>query len=131
MDCVALDFGLKTLFGTDQGDLLGRDFPARIKVYDALLTTLQKHIQRSGGKPRQSKRYRALAAKVRGFVITEVNRVLNRLAHRLKPGHLVLERLRFCSPELSCSLNRIIQNCGRGVIAAKLTALEQEYGVTR
>ena len=67
--------------------------------------------------------------RVRGFVETEVNRVLNRLVKVHRPRELVLESLNFRSPELSKRMNRIVQNCGRGVIQRKLKALEEELGI--
>ncbi|MBF5093617.1 transposase [Azospirillum sp. INR13] len=127
---IALDFGLKALFATSEGDLLGRGVYDALIRYDQRLTTLARHIQRSGGKPRDSECYRRLVTTIRGFIKAEVNRVLNRIISLRRPKHLVLERLRFRSPGLSARLNRILQNCGRGVIIAKLTALEEELGVT-
>jgi putative transposase len=127
---VNLDFGLKALFATDRGDLLGRGFLERLKHLDGLIQPLVKHLQRSGLEPRQSKRYCALVERIRGFARTEIKRVLNRLVGCLRPGHLVLERLNFQNPDLSKRMNRLVQNCGRGIIRAKLKGLEEEFGVT-
>jgi putative transposase len=125
IESACLDFGLKALFATDRGDLLGRGFLERLKHLDGLIQPLVKHLQRSGLKPRQSKRYCALLERIRGYVRTEINRVLNRLVGRLRPGHLVLERLNFQNPDLSKRMNRLVQNCGRGVLCAKLKGLEE------
>lgn len=128
---VALDFGLSTLFATDRGDLLGRGFLAKLKALDATLSGIARHFQRSNpsAKLRDSKRYRAHADRVRGFVDTEIGRVLNRLVETRRPGELVLEELDFRSPGLSRRMNRLLSNCGRKRIAAKLAALEQELGI--
>src|SRR5215831_13302315 len=46
-----------------------------------------------------------------------------------KPAELTIEHLNFRSPELSKRMNRIIQNCGRAVFKAKLTDLEECFGI--
>ena len=59
---VALDFGLATLFASDEGDLLGRGWLVALKRHDRLITGIARHVQRSGGKPKDSRRYRAATA---------------------------------------------------------------------
>jgi len=131
-DLLALDFGLSTLFASDRGDLFGRGFIRKLKSIDATLIGMARHFQRSnpGRKLRESRRYRALVARLRGYIETEVNSALNRAVAARLPRHLVLERLDFRSPELSARMNRLVQNCGRAVVAAKLKSLEQELGIT-
>jgi putative transposase len=128
-DVIALDFGLSTLFGTSEGQLLGQGWLKRLRRYDALITMIAASQQRAGKKPRQSKRYRALVDDVRGFLRTEVGRVLNRLVETRKPKELVLERLDFRHSDLSRRLNAILRNCGRSIIKAKLEDLEQRFGI--
>src|SRR5690606_33585067 len=113
---VALDFGLRTLFATDRGDLLGRDFIAYLAKLDRRITARAAHLQRMGRRPSSSKRYRRDVQKLRGFIRSEVNRVLNRIVERDRPAHLVLERLNFRAPGLSRRMNRLLQNCGRAVV---------------
>jgi putative transposase len=127
---LALDFGLATLLATNEGDLLGRGWLQRLKRYDRRISKLAEHIQRSGGRPRDSRRYRDAVADLRGFITTEVGRILNRLIALKKPGRLIVERLDFRIPGLSRRLNRIVQNCGRSVFRSKLTELEQRFGIT-
>jgi putative transposase len=127
---IALDFGLSTLFATSEGQLLGQGWLRRLRRYDALLTMIAASQQRAGKKPRESKRYRALVGDVRGFLQTEVGRVLNRLVAQGRPKELVLERLDFRNPDLSRRLNAILRNCGRSVIQSKLTDLEDRFGIT-
>src|SRR5690606_4728140 len=55
---IALDFGLRTLFATDRGDLLGRDFMAHLAKLDRRITARAAHLQRMGRRPSSSKRYR-------------------------------------------------------------------------
>src|SRR5690606_9807446 len=76
-----------------------------------------------------SKRYRRDVQRLRGFIRSEVNRVLNRIIERDRPAHLVLERLNFRAPGLSRRMNRLLQNCGRAVVRQKLQDLEEKYGV--
>jgi len=128
-DTLALDFGLSTLFATDEGDLLGRGWLAALKRYDAKITSICRHVQRSGGKPRDSRRYREAVTALRGWMRTEVGRVLNRLVGTKRPATLVLERLDFQHPDLSRRLNRILQNCGRSVVKAKLADLKDRFDV--
>jgi len=98
---LALDFGLSTLFATSEGQLLGQAWLKRLKRYDALISMIAASQQRAGRKPRDSRRYRALVEDVRGFLRTEVGRVLNRLVEQGKPRELVLERLDFRHSDLS------------------------------
>src|SRR5690606_32891793 len=126
---IALDFGLRTLFATDRGDLLGRDFMAHLAKLDRRITTRAAHLQRMGRRPSSSKRYRRDAQRLRGFSRSEVNRILNRIIERDRPAHLVLERLNFRAPGLLRRMNRLLQNCGRVVVRQKLQDLEEKYGV--
>src|SRR5690606_8069192 len=48
---VALDFGLRTLFATDRGDLLGRGFMAHLAKLDRRITARAAHLQRMGRRP--------------------------------------------------------------------------------
>lgn len=128
-EVMALDFGLSTLFATDEGDQLGRGWLKALRRYDARITSIVRHVQRSGCKPRESRRYREAVTALRGFIRTEVGRVLNALVAAKRPAVLVLERLDFQNPALSRRLNRLIQNCGRSVIRAKLADLQDRFGV--
>ncbi len=130
VEALSLDFGLSTMFATNHGDLLGLGFLTKLKALDATITGIARHIQRVGGKPRNSKRYCQQVTRVRGFVETEINRVINQLIKTHGPAKLLLERLNFRSPELSRRMNRIVQNCGRSVLKAKLASIEQQYGIT-
>ena len=50
-DVLALDFGMSTLFATSEGDLVGRDWLKRLRAYDATITSIARHVQRSGERP--------------------------------------------------------------------------------
>src|SRR5690606_24227149 len=104
--------GLRTLFATDRGDLLGRDFMAHLAKLDRRITARAAHLQRMGRRPSFSRKYRRDVQKLRGYIRSEVNRVLNRIIERDRPAHLVLERLNFRAPGLSRRMSRLLQNCG-------------------
>ncbi len=129
-DPIALDFGLTTLFATSEGQLLGQNWLKQLKKYDRLISMIAASQQRAGKKPRDSKRYRTLVQDVRGFLTTEINRILNRLVAQNRPSELILERLDFRHSDLSKRLNRILRNSGSSIITAKLQDIEDRYGVT-
>ena len=129
VEVLELDFGLNTLFASGEGDLLGRNWLTALKAYDVRITNIARGMQKRGLKPRQSARYRRAVSALRGWIKSEVNRVINRLIAQKRPAELALERLNFQNPELSRRLNRIIQNCGRAVIKAKLADLTDRFGI--
>ncbi len=136
---IALDLGLKTLFGTSEGDLLGRGWMTRIEKLDRQITRLAAHrqrmlraelkIQHGKGTRVTSPRYRRLVARLRGFIASEVNRILNRLIADRAPATLVVEHLRFRSPGLSKRMNRLLSIFGKSAIEAKLKALHEVFGI--
>lgn len=128
-DVLALDLGLSTLFATDRGDLLGRNWLYRLQEYDRRITRLAQYRQKHGMKPR-SERYKRYVAQLKGFIRSEVGRILNRLVKTHAPAEIVVERLDFRNPELSRRMNRILQNFGKRFVAVKLNDLEQRYGIT-
>ena len=91
VDAVGLDFGLSTMFAASEGHLLGRNRLKALGRHDGLMTMVAASQQRRGCKPRDSRRYRGLVQDVRGFIRTEVSRVLNRLVAGRRPAALVLE----------------------------------------
>jgi putative transposase len=60
---IGLDFGLKTMFATSEGQLLGQNFIKQLKKYDTLIQMISKKQQKQGKKPRDSKRYCKLVQK--------------------------------------------------------------------
>lgn len=128
-DVQALDFGLTTLFGTSEGQLLGLEWGKRLRAYDARIQKILKGVQRRGGKPRDNARYRAAVQDLQGWMTTEINRVLNRLVATRMPVELVFERLDFRNPTLSRRMNRLVSNCGRAVFKTKLQDITQRFGI--
>ena len=129
VEAIALDLGLKTLFATDQGDLLGRGWLACLQAYDRRITTLAAYRQQHGMKVR-SERYKRYVATLKGFVRSEIGRILNRLIDTLAPAEIVVERLNFRNPGLSKRLNRILSKIGKAEIARKLQNLQERFGIT-
>ncbi|AWB49978.1 hypothetical protein HYN69_17030 [Gemmobacter aquarius] len=86
--------------------------------------------EKQGLKPNHSRRYRARVAAFRGFLKTEIGRVLNRVIMQKRPAHVVLEKLDFRAPGLSLWLNRILARSGRVVIRSKMKDFEERYGIT-
>ena len=129
IDNIGVDFGLATLLTTSEGDLYGRGLLGDLVRIDRQITAIARHRQRAGGRPRDSKPYRKLVARVRGMLKTRINRALNSIVEDRKPAELTIEHLNFRSPELSKRMNRIIQNCGRAVFKAKLVDLEERFGI--
>jgi putative transposase len=124
---IGLDYGLRTLFATDKGDLLGRGFLNRLRHYDARITRLAVYRQKHGLKTR-SPRYDREVRRLRGFLRSEIGRVLNRLVEVQRPSRIVVERLWFRKPRLSRRMNRLLKNAGRRIVEQKLGDLAQRFG---
>ena len=95
-----------------------------------IATLIAARQQRAGHKPRDSRRYRALVEDVRGFLRTEVGRVLNRLVEQGKSRERALERLDFRHSDLSPRLDAILRNCGRSILQDKVRDGEERFGIT-
>ncbi|MFU8842053.1 MAG: zinc ribbon domain-containing protein [Nitriliruptoraceae bacterium] len=125
---LALDYGLRTLFATDRGDLLGRGFLRKLERFDQRISRLAAYRQKHG-LPTRSPRYDREVRRLRGFLRTEIGRVLNRVVEAQRPGRIVVERLWFRNPRLSRRMNRLVTNAGRRIVEQKLTDLHEQYGI--
>jgi putative transposase len=128
-DEIALDFGLATMFATPDGDLLGRAWRAQLERHDRRIAGLARTLQRQGIRPNRSRRYRARVAAFRGFLRTEIGRVLHRFVAMRKPALIAIERLDFRAPGLSRRLNRLLVRMGHALIRAKLEDLKDRLGI--
>ncbi len=126
---LALDVGLKTLLAADDGSRLGQGWDERLAWYDRRITTLAKNLQRQGLRPNRSARYRAYVQQLRGWLQSEIGRVLNRLVRTHAPAAIATELLDFRAPGLSGRLNRLIGTFGKRVLEDKLVDLEQRFGI--
>jgi len=129
-ESLALDLGLNTLFATDQGDLLGRAWRTKLEYHDRRINGLAQYLQKRGKKPNQHVRYRKRVAALRGWLDSEVGRILNRLVAVRAPAEIIVEHLDFRAPGLSRRLNRLLSNMGRGILETKLKDLEERLGIT-
>lgn len=128
-DVLSLDFGLRSLFATNFGDLLGRGFLGKIEPAAKRADTEAARMQKAGKKPRESERYGKLVTRLRAMIETEVNRVLNHAVALYRPRVLAVEKLDFRGAGLGRRMNRLLTNCGRGAVAKKLADLEERYGI--
>jgi putative transposase len=130
MDSLGIDFGLATLIATSEGTMFGVGLIADLKRIDKQIVGIARHRQRSGGKARDSQRYRNLVTRVRGMLKTRINTALNRIVALHRPAELNVERLDFRLPGLSRRMNRLVTNCGRAVFRSKLADLKDKFGIT-
>ena len=128
-DVIAIDLGLNPLFATNRGDLIGRFFLSFLTKLDEKITKRMAFLQKNGIKPSQDKKYVSLVDKLREFLKSEINRMLNRIVEIYKPAKIVVEKLDFRSPELSKRMNRLIQNFGKRYVREKLNRLKEIYGI--
>ena len=77
----------------------------------------------------RSERYDRPVQKLRGYVTTEINRVLERLVRLKRLETQIAERLNFTHPDLSKRMNRLLRHCGPKVFGQKLQDLEERFGV--
>ena len=126
---IAIDLGLRNLFATDKGDLIGRNFIEYLSKIDKKIVKLQAKLQKNKIKLNKSKKYRKLIYKLREYIKNEVNRAINKIVKLYKPEEIVIERLNFQSPKLSKKLNRLIQNFGKSIIRKKLETLKEEFNI--
>lgn len=125
---IALDTGLSTLFATNRGDLLGQGWMQHLRKLDRKITSLAAARQKLGLRVR-SERYDEYAERLRSYITTEVNRILNRLVEVHAPAEIVLERLDFRHPGLSKRMNRLLRNFGQRAIRQKCQELEERFGI--
>lgn len=126
-ETVAFDVGLRTLLAASTGELLGQRWLTKLLRYDREISELARARQKLGLKV-SSRRYQRLMTALRGFVKSEVGRVLNRYFARHTVQRVVLEKLDFTNPNLSKRMNRILRNFGQGVINTKLKSLAERLG---
>jgi putative transposase len=138
---IGMDFGMKNLFTTSTGDILGRNWIDRLNWYDKKLQNISRAVssrdQRLANKtglPYVSTlgdhaNYQRLKKSLQGFIKTEINRILNSYVKTHNPKSLVVEELDFKGSKLSKLFNRLIGISGRQAINAKLQDLREKYGL--
>lgn len=126
---LSLDFGLRSLFATNFGDLLGRGFLGKIDPVAKRADAEAARMQKAGKKPRESALYVDLVRRLRAMIETEVNRVLNHAVALYRPRVLAVEKLDFRGSGLGRRMNRLLTNCGRGAVAKKLSDIDDRFGI--
>ncbi|WP_067542563.1 hypothetical protein [Nocardia crassostreae] len=79
-ETIGADWGLKNIFTTSDGQILGQRLHSWLAERDTELTELTAALQRAGLTPRSCKRFRNLNRRIREYARNEVNRILNRIA---------------------------------------------------
>ena len=135
---VSFDLGLCNLIATSDGELFGQYWLYKLTQFDKKITELfsarqscisKFNNQNKGKLSIRSKKYDSLIKQVKGFIKTELNRIINRYFEKnTNIKTVIIENLNFSSPELSRRLNRIIQNFGLNIFKNKLEELSKLNG---
>ena len=128
-DIIALDWGLKSMFSTSQGERHGLRLYDWLRKLDKQLTDLTRSLARSGIRYKKSRRYRNLNKRIHDHTVNEVNRILNQLTER-DIREIVVEDLDFRDSHMSKQMNRIIRRAGRAAVRRKLKDLTDNQGIT-
>lgn len=128
-EIIGVDWGLKSMFATSDGRLLGLRLYAWLLERDKELDALTRELNRSHIPCRKSKRYRNLNNRIRSYVTNEVNRLLNQLSEQ-DIREIVVEELDFRHGGLTHRMNRIISRAGRNAVKRKLQDLQDNKGIT-
>lgn len=127
-DYLGLDWGMRAIFATSDGRLLGQGALPHLRELDEQSQALQKALQAQGVSRKSNKRYQALQRRMREYIKNEINRVLNSLAREDLAG-LVVEKLDFRGGGMGKSTNRLLTRFGRAAVQNKLKALTEDTGL--
>lgn len=126
---LGLDLGLRTLFASNLGDLVGRRYIDRLVYFDTQITELARNLQKQKIKLSTNRRYNRLVERCRESLKNEVRRCINRLVEIHNPDEIVVEKLDFKNSNLSKRMNRLLSKFGKGEITKKLDAIAEELGI--
>ena len=129
LEVLGLDFGLKCLFASSEGDLVGRGFMDKIRSLARRADAEAAQMQTMKRKPKESALYCKLVRRLRAMIDCEVNRALNHMVQLHRPRVLAVEKLDFRGVRLGRRMNRLLTNCGRGAVARKLAEFEARLGI--
>lgn len=127
-DSIGLDFGMVAMFTTSDGERHGLSSFTKLKIWDEELLALTKELQQQSIKLSTNERYVQLQRRIKSYFKNEICRILNKLAKK-NVGVFVVEKLDFRAAGLSKRMNRLIGRTYRSVVKAKLTRLEEQYGI--
>jgi hypothetical protein len=126
--CLGIDFGLAMLIATSAETTFGRGLLPDLVRYDQQRVVNTRHRSRCGDRPRNAARSRGPVTRLRGLLKTGINAALNRVVTLRAPADLAIERLDFCSVDLSPRMNRLVQSCSRAVFRASAD-LRERFGI--
>ena len=126
---INLDTGLVVGLATNKGDLHGLSFFESLKAYDARMLPLVRHLNKNKIPLKSNKKYLHLVRDTKSYIKNELNRIINRIVKIHLPSRIIIDQLDFRGSHLSRQMNRILRNCGLGVIRKKLESLTEEYGI--
>jgi len=126
---IAIDFGLTSIITTQAGSRYGNSLMNYIVKMDAKIQHIASQCQKRGFRLSRSKRYRTHVKRLRTTIDRTINEALNEMVDQDHPAIIVAEKLDFREQHLSRRMNRLVGNCGRAAVTAKLNALLQECGI--
>ena len=127
-ESIGLDFGMVAMFTTSDSERHGLSSFTKLKIWDEELLALTKELQRQSIKLSTNERYNQLQQRIKSYFKNEIGRILNKLAKK-NVGIFVVEKLDFRAAGLSKRMNRLIGRTYRSVVKAKLSRLEEQYGI--
>ena len=127
-ESIGLDFGMVAMFTTSDGERHGLSSFTKLKIWDEELLALTKELQKQSIKLSTNARYNQLQRRIKSYFKNEICRILNKLAKK-NAGIFVVEKLDFRAAGLSKQMNRLIGRTYRSVVKAKLSRLEEQYGI--
>lgn len=127
-ESIGLDFGMVAMFTTSDGERHGLSSFTKLKIWDEELLALTKDLQKQSIKLSTNERYNQLQRRIKSYFKNEICRILNKLAKK-NVGIFVVEKLDFRAAGLSKQMNRLIGRTYRSVVKAKLSRLEEQYGI--
>ena len=127
-ESIGLDFGMVSMFTTSDGERHGLSSFTKLKIWDKELLDLSKQLQKQSIKFSTNERYVHLQQRIKSYFKNEIGRILNKLASK-NVGVFAVEHLDFRAAGMSKQMNRLIGRTYRSVVKAKLSRLEEQYGI--
>ena len=127
-ESIGLDFGMVSMFTTSDGERHGLSSFTKLKIWDKELLDLSQNLQKQSIKFSTNERYVQLQQRIKSYFKNEICRILNKLAKK-NVGVFAVEHLDFRAAGMSKQMNRLISRTYRSVVKAKLTRLEEQYGI--
>lgn len=127
-ESIGLDFGMVSMFTTSDGERHGLSSFTKLKIWDKELLELTKNLQQQSIKFSTNERYVQLQQRIKSYFKNEICRILNKLAQK-HVGVFAVEHLDFRAAGMSKQMNRLIGRTYRSVVKAKLSRLEEQYGI--